>query len=260
MVVGMAKARSTRVAFTGAIMAGIIALAAGAPTIATAAHVADPLCPGHKQIVWTDHTPQATADGASMTWRATTLTTHGWSLGGFTAQVLWVGTDNQDSADAWVETGITEGFDGLNVFTFYSAHGTLSGGYNEVRYSGAPTPVVGTAYIFRGYSVPTPGTPVYRTEVRAGGTSYYVTWSGHATNTVNYSGGYEADGPYPCDSRVDATYMYNNTFRRKSDGVNVTINNGSRTDLSTQGTIGWCAQPTTFRHWMHSQASTSVCP
>jgi hypothetical protein len=198
------------------------------------------------QLVWTDHVPQVAADGATMEWKAKTLVSYDTAGDGLAAQVLWVGTDAEQADTIWVEAGITKGWQGSNNFRFYTAHGNaFSGVYSESLYSGAPVPVVGTSYRFKAYWVDFPGTDSYRTQLDASGSSYYKDWFGHNPNTVNYSGGYEARSidavpPRACEARIDATYVFANKFRRKSDGVFIYIDNGTRVNLSPQGRIYWC--------------------
>lgn len=260
----MALARSLTVAFLAAMLAAPIVVTVAAPRVALATHISDPACPNHDQLAYAEHIPHVNADGASSQWRATTLVAPGYAGGGFSAQVLWVGTDGYFASDVWVETGVTKGFGGQNVFKFYSAHGDVRPNpdiYVEVTYG--PTPVVGSTNIYRAYSIsPTPGgTPRYQTRVTAGGTNYLRDWLGHVADTRHYASGFEVRyGGQQCSHRVDATYFYNNTFRRASDGININPNNGVLTDASTQGTIGWCVNPTTHRAWVHSQTSGDVCP
>ncbi|HET8785321.1 MAG TPA: hypothetical protein VFM38_06780, partial [Candidatus Limnocylindrales bacterium] len=114
----MAFARSLTVASIVAILTGPIIVAVAAPRVALATHISDPLCPAHDQLAYAEHIPQVNADGASSQWKATTLVAPGYAGGGFSAQVLWVGTDGYLASDVWVETGLTKGFGGQNVLRF----------------------------------------------------------------------------------------------------------------------------------------------
>ena len=77
---------------------------------------------------------------------------------------------------------------------------------------------------------------------------------------LTISGGYEAHGLQACDARIDATYVFANKFRRKSDGVYALApNNGTRTNVGAQGRLWWCVEPTTFRYRMQSVVSVDVC-
>ena len=209
--------------------------------------------------MWTDHTPQAAAIGATMAWRYQTLHSPDWASGGFAAQVMWTGTDGQQSDITWVEAGITHGYNRQNIIRFYTAHGDRRVDppiYAEATLTSA-APSIGTGYGFEIWAVSQTGTGTYRATVNNTLGSY--NWGGHLPNTVNYSGGYEARGIAACDAQVNATYNYRNRYRAKSDGIYRDINNGARTDASEQGTIGWCSSPITFRYWMHSSISSEVC-
>lgn len=72
-------------------------------------------------------TPSTTVVGAKMEWRARTLVASDWSASyqGFAAEVLWVGTDDLSPSTKWVEAGVTQGWEGSNILTFYTAHGGL---------------------------------------------------------------------------------------------------------------------------------------
>ena len=247
---------------TTSLLGSLLAVPSLAVSLVFANHVSDPGCPD--QLVGAEHVPQQTADGANLEWKARTLVSLDWANDGFAAQVLWVGTDSQSVSDKWVEAGITHGWQGGNYYRFYTAHGDFANDiYDESLFASAPIPTIGNSYRFKGYSVTSPGTPLYRTQIDVDGTSYYYTWAGHSTNTVHYVGGYEArnvGGTHACEARIDATYAFASKFRRKSDSVFVYINNGVRYDGSAQGQIYWCSQPTTLRYWMHSQISNLVCP
>lgn len=208
-----------------------------------------------KQLTYSDHTPQAGSNGARMTWLARITNAPDYASGGFASQVLWVGTNGDQADDSWVEVGVTHGFAGANVWTFYSARAINSASYDEYRYT-TMTPAVGVAYRFIGRS----GTNGYWGEIQRVSTGATISkfWSGNATPTVNYSGGLEAT----CNTgRVDRTYVSVNQFRRSSDGVYVNIDNGTLTDLTTDPDAGtaWCAQPTRFRYWLNSSIDPTLC-
>ena len=69
------------------------------PRVTLATHIPDPACPDHDQLAAAEHIPHVLADGASSQWRATTLVANGVADLGFTAQVLWVGTDGYFVSD-----------------------------------------------------------------------------------------------------------------------------------------------------------------
>jgi hypothetical protein len=85
-----------------------------------------------------------------------------------------------------------------------------------------------------------------------------ILWSGHATPTVDFSGGLEAT----CnDSRVDRTYVSVSQFLRSSDAAWVNVNNGTLHDQAgdPDGGTAWCAQPTRFRYYLNSQIDKTLC-
>lgn len=215
------------------------------------------------QLAWTDHVPQAPANGATMAWRYQTLFSDKWSDGGFAAEVMWVGTDGALSDDLWVEAGITHGWQGQNIRRFYSARNNVANGYDEALLSVTATPSVGTGYGFEVWAVSTSGSGTYRAIVN--NTLGSQNWDGHLPNTVQYSGGFESRGFRPdfgfdgCRGQVNATAIYRNRYRAKSDGIYRDVNNGTRTDASDQGTNSWCTQPIYSRYWMHSTISGNVC-
>lgn len=189
------------------------------------------------------------ADGARMTWVARALTGSDWSLGGFAAQVLWVGTNNSSPSVRWVEAGITQGWEGSNILTLYTAHGdTIAGTYAEHRWS-TPSVSLGSSYTFAGFYN---ATNQYRTTVNPpNGNSW--DWSGHTSGTGEWAGGSESTCGPP--SKVSKTYVSLNQYRRASDHVYVTTSVGSLFDLSPNGGSAWCSSPVTFRYWMNDTSS-----
>jgi hypothetical protein len=215
-------------------------------------HVALAACT--KQLAYQDAVPQATADGASETWKVRTLAATDTAGGGFAAEVLWVGTNGQQADTQWVEVGATDGWEGQNVTVFYSAHG-IGQVFDEQMYT-VPTPVVGTQYTFKVESYSSlPNS--YIAWVEWGGTHHAgIYWTGHAPNTVDFSGGLEST----CDtSRIDRTYVSSTMFRNKATQAYVSINNGTLVDQSSAGGIAWCTQPTKFRYYLHSAIDQTVC-
>jgi hypothetical protein len=192
------------------------------------------------------------ADGAKMAWKARALTATDTGAGGFTAQVMWVGTNNTEETLRWVEAGITKGWQGQNIYTAYTAHGDLIKSppvYAEHRWS-SPTITLGNTYTFAGFYNTT---NTYRTTVNAPSNSW--DWSGHTSGTSSWSGGSEST----CGSTgvVTNTYVSVNQYRRASDHVYVNTSAGSLFDLSPNGGSAWCVAPRTFRYWLNN--STSGC-
>jgi hypothetical protein len=191
------------------------------------------------------------ADGAKMTWVARALTASDWaaSYQGFAAQVLWVGTNNSSPSVRWVEAGITQGWEGSNILTLYTAHGdTIAHVYDEHRWT-TPSVSLGSSYTFAGFYN---AINQYRTTVNApNGNSW--DWSGHTSGTGEWAGGSESTCGSP--SKVSNTYVSLNQYRRASDHVYVTTSVGSLVDNSPNGGSAWCSSPVTFRYWMNDTAS-----
>jgi hypothetical protein len=189
------------------------------------------------------------ANGAKMAWTARALTATDWAGGGFAAQVLWVGTNNSSASTRWVEAGITQGWQGSNILTHYTAHGdTIAGIYSEHRWT-TPTVTLGSTYTFAGFYNTT---NTYRTTVNApGGNSW--DWSGHTSGTGEWAGGSESTCGPP--SKVSKTYVSLNQYRRTSDHVYVNAAAGSLFDYSPNGGSAWCTSPRTFRYWMNDASS-----
>jgi len=205
-----------------------------------------------KDLTYTDHIPQAAADGAKMKWETRTVHADDWASGGFAAQVMWVGTDDRQADDAWVEVGFTHGWQGSNVTTFYTARRKTDNTYTEWRFTGMDTSV-NRLWTFSAYYV---ATSSYYAVIADGITTNYKVWSGHGRDTVDYSGGSEAT----CDtSQINRTFVEYNRFRRKSDGTYVNIDNGTKQDQAVSGGIAWCNQPLTFRYWENSSIATGLC-
>lgn len=205
-----------------------------------------------KQLAYADHHPQTAADGARARWVARTLSATDWAVGGFASEVIWVGTDNAEADIRWVEVGITHGFAGVNVYTFYTARRN-GAGYNEARWN-TLFPSVGSSYLF----TVTPGNAGrYRAHITLPNSVVtFHEWSGHNPNTVNYSGGLEAT----CNnSRVDRVYVSSHHYRDKATAAWRAINNGGLVDQSSEGGIAWCLNPQTYRYFLHSQRDPTLC-
>jgi hypothetical protein len=66
-----------------------------------------------------------------------------YASGGFTAQVLWQGTNNDGGLNTWIEEGYTYGWDKHNILTWYWAQNRPNGGgYSETQITDQ-TPHVG---------------------------------------------------------------------------------------------------------------------
>lgn len=201
-----------------------------------------------------DYAPPSTSDGATMAWRAQTLYAADWPWGGFTSQVLWVGTDNAPANRTWVETGITFGWEGSSDFVFYTAHGIdFPNSYSETAFFSGQRPAVGTAY---GFKVFDHKDGSYRVEINDSASILHsYLWSGHHPNTVDVSGGSEIT--FSCEpTQLNSTYVYRNRYRLKSNGIYYDTTRGSLVHV-TVNYIYWCTQPVTFRYrFNNSKPST----
>lgn len=236
-------------------------------SLATAAVLLQPLIPIEQNSVASaagclkredvdDWTPPATADGATMAWYARDLWAYDYASGGFSAQVMWVGTDNQSASDTWVEAGLTSGWQGTANYYFYTANGVYPSYYAETAFKVGPQPVLGTGYGFKIYDKKD-GTN-YRLEIADTAMIHSYNWPNHHPNTVEVAGGSEIT--YSCPySYVDRTYVYRNRYRLKSNGTYYDTTSGSLLSTDTPLDIAWCSSPVTFRYWFRSNIPTSSC-
>jgi hypothetical protein len=152
-----------------------------------------------------------------MIWKFRSLNATDWDAWyeGFASQVLWVGTTGQSVIAVngdFVEVGATNGWQGQDLTTFYSAE-VDNDIYQEARLVGAGALDTGTQYTFR---VVNDGGGLYRAQVDGPSSSGSVVWGGHYPYSIDYAGGLEAT----ChNNKVNATYVSNNKFRRYSDGA-----------------------------------------
>jgi len=184
-----------------------------------------------------------------MVWKLATLDATDWSSSGFASEVLWVGTNSDPTHEypnVWVEVGVTNGWEGQDVYTYYAVMGNDDyGEYAEGRITSI-TPQVGTTHTFSGYSIPGPSLYIVSVDTTT------ITFSPHAPNTMWVQGGLEST----CDnSRVDNTYVSSVKYRRKSDAVwrNATQGTLGKIPANGVGVVAWCTSPTKFRYSLHSQ-------
>jgi hypothetical protein len=203
-----------------------------------------------RETAWADFHPTVTADGAKMSWKARAMSATDTASGGFAAQVLWVGTDSRESDDFWVEAGVTQGWAGQNILTFYTAQGTGGGTvYTEHRWSNALT--LGTNYTFAGFYNTT---NTYRTTVAGpSGSINAWDWGGHNPNTTDFSAGYEST--CGATAKVSKTYVGSNFARRKSDHSYVLATGGSLPGGTAHGNVVWCTNGIYFRYWLNDPNS-----
>jgi hypothetical protein len=208
----------------------------------------------NEQKGWVEHFPQQAAFGARMRWKGRVTHASDWAVGGFASQVLLVGTDANPDDQVWVEIGLTHGFQGLNDWTFYTAHKALGGVFAERRIT-AKDPASGVNYRWSGRLI---GSTYWLTieKLVAPTYEYSTSWNGHASPTVMYSGGFEAT----CNetSRVDRTYISQNQFYRV-DSQWIDVDNGERVLNPGAGSVEWCQQPRLFRYFLHSNIDETLC-
>ncbi len=173
---------------------------------------------------------------------------------GFAAEVLWVGTDNAAADWHWVEVGVTDGFDGQDVYVFYTAHGRSGGIVYDERMYTSQTPAIGTQYTFSVYETVT-GTS-YNATIKGPSVTSTLGWGNHARPTVEWSGGLEA---LCLGDRVDKVYITVSQYRRNSDNVWVNASNGYMTRDNGNGGIEWCLHYTKFRYWLNSVLDPRFC-
>jgi hypothetical protein len=85
--------------------------------------------------------------GGSATWVIRDKVAADVLSGGFSADVVWMGVNEQRAADESIEVGVTWGWKGQPVWAYYTAWHKLNGGYWEFNLGGIPsvgTPVSAT--------------------------------------------------------------------------------------------------------------------
>ncbi|MCP5058512.1 MAG: hypothetical protein GY937_17560 [bacterium] len=72
-----------------------------------------------------------------------------YAIGGFTQQGVWAGVSGKSSTHEWIETGVSQGFQGANLHTYVTAYGDkVNDIYVEISYSGS-APVTGNLEYFK---------------------------------------------------------------------------------------------------------------
>jgi hypothetical protein len=69
-------------------------------------------CSNDRRLAWADYHPASAAKGAKARWKLASMNAADWDAvqyQGFAAEVLWVGTDNDQADVSWVEVGATHG-------------------------------------------------------------------------------------------------------------------------------------------------------
>jgi hypothetical protein len=193
------------------------------------------------------NTPHIAAKGARMVWKGRTLVATDTGAQGFAAQVLWVGTNGISHSQVWVEVGATDGWQGQNITTFYTASSDSTGARSEARISAFPVQL-GTTYTFTIEPSATAG--FYSAKVSNGSLTSSSGWNNHSPGVRDYAGGLEST----CGtSRIDNTYISANQFRRTDNGVWTNPTVGTKTNTGLPGTVDWCVQPRTFHYALNNQ-------
>ncbi|MHB1421297.1 MAG: hypothetical protein ACYCX4_17245 [Bacillota bacterium] len=116
-------------------------------------------------------------------------TTYDYASGGFTGQVLWVSTQDNDPGYTWVEVGYTQGWQGQNITTLYWAEATPS--YAEHKITSISVGSVGA---------------LHRYQIQY---TSYNTWTAYVDYTsVGTSS--QAPGSTTVDTGGEITNSYNN--------------------------------------------------
>ena len=197
-------------------------------------------------------------DGGKAWWTMQQLAAQDTATNGFAAEVLWVATDNRaaDPPQTWVEMGITDGWEGANVTTFYSAQATdWDEPWHTYTQSRAyATPVVGHGYKF---VIDQFDSDTYQAIATIGGGETLTWfWDGHHDPTKQVAAGLEAT----CTTaQVDRTNVTNVSTRANDTQAWGLVDHGALFDYTTDpdGGLGWCSYPTAFRYYLNSAIGTS---
>jgi hypothetical protein len=198
---------------------------------------------------WVNNTPAYRSDGAKMTWKARDLTATDAGSGGFAAEVIWIGTDGAQASDVWVEMGVTQGWQGQNIYTQYTAHGDIRPSPDIYAEHKWPTATLGTAYTFAGFHNTS---TTYRVTSNPG--TVVWDWNGHTGPTVDYDGGLETTCGPP--SKVAKVFVSASYARRTSDHAYLIGTGAGIADNSANGGIAWCHTGFDFRYWMNDPNNT----
>jgi hypothetical protein len=208
--------------------------------------------------------PHFVADGGRGEWVLRDMYARDWNRDpwghgteGFTAQGLWVGTNGQSSkhSNYFVEVGVTQGYDGKNVYTYYTAAIDGGGGFAEERITDI-TPTKGTLHRFSVFRRDPALGPGYWAAIDGIG---YFLWEDNSGSSNDWSMGYEIT----CGeaARINRTNVSLNQFRRMSDGVwhDATSAEVESDAGSIGGGFAWCSYPTNFRYYIRSELDPTVC-
>jgi hypothetical protein len=241
-------------AVLAAIAINVMPVAGSALPLAGTASAA--VCTTEKHEAGWAATLLGSQQGAHQRWKTRKLAATDWnSHGGFAAEVLWVGTGDEDPSVDWVEVGATQGWEGQNLYELYTAHGHQSGAiYDENHY--ATVPPLGTSVTFtaRNYNSTVPNSYIAEVSWSSGYGS--MVWLGHVDGTIAWAGGSEAT----CrNNEVDRTYVSLNQYLSNGLTWITPAIGGLWTFNGAPAASAWCSQPVTFRYWQNSSIPTNVC-
>ncbi len=161
-----------------------IEVAAFEPAVASATTCAD----AHLEAAGAIDPPSA-AKGAKALWTVKAMHADDWDepgTPGWASEVLWVGTNDEYPEFSWVEVGALHGWQGQNIYAYYTAH-ELHGDHNTyVEFKFSKAAATGQSVYAKAYQT---ATNIYRAEIVVNGSTESVTWSGHSPNTVEYLAG-----------------------------------------------------------------------
>lgn len=166
---------------------------------------------------------------------------------------MWFGTyGSTDPLASFVEVGVYDGAwtDGTLYHGFFSGRVRNDGSWNLHRFTGLPATV--------GHYVKVEAFKTSSGYVRA-----YIT--DETTFDVAYKTWDDSSGPYtewqvgeeftcPTTGQIDATYVYDNEYRRSSDDIWTGPESGTiehEPPTLNFGTLNWCYQPLTFDYWLN---------
>jgi hypothetical protein len=141
---------------------------------------------------------------------AHTVNATDWAAGGFASEVLWVGINGSRLTTRGLKLDRRTAGKARTSRVFYSAHGINNGSiYDEQAYAIGPS--INVVYTFT-VKKDTVLSNAYDENITWGTHFQGIYWSGHAPDTVDYSGGLEAT----CGtSQVNRTFVSQSQFKNK---------------------------------------------
>lgn len=227
--------------------------------------------------------------GARATWLPlTNALAPDFANAGFTLQGIWVGIDHGPVSGKWIETGVTQGFEGQNVRSYYWAWGNNATGDFEAELQTGTVPTnQGVTFKVVSCDIFNPGCPPWsastspRQWVACHGeqtsTCSVLTWpTALDPRTLQYFEG----GESTCleNARLDRTVAHDSQYRHQGSVWANTVNLGASqsyigafpppdashdiaccTGSTTSGGFVHCTDPNRSRYWVHSGTPTGTC-